>query len=127
VAEVEVATATSIVIWIQFLGMSTMISAAQAIFLALVKTNFQKHLPQLDAAEAIRAGATAYIDSAPADLRASVVKVYSDAIAGTNYLGLALAAASVVASIGVWNTKVGGKAEARREPTEATEAASKDA
>jgi hypothetical protein len=127
VAEVEVATATSIVIWIQFLGMGTMISAAQAIFLSLLKTNFRERLPQLDAGEAIRAGATAFIDSVPADLRQSVVEAYSDAIAGTNYLGLALAAASVVASIGVWNTKVGGKAEAKQEHTETVVGASKDA
>lgn len=86
--------------------MAIMVSGAQAIFVNLLKSEMQSLVPQLNANDAIRAGATAFIASVPESLRALMIESYNEAIVATNYLGMALAIGSVVASFGVWNTKV---------------------
>lgn len=106
VEKTELAIATAVLMWAQFIGMAVFVSVAQTIFVSTLKTALQDFAPSVDAGRAIEAGATAFAASVPAEIRPGVLKAYSKAITSTSYLGVALSTLALIASIGVWNTRV---------------------
>ena len=74
---------------------------AQTIFVHLLRSALHTYVPSLDASTVIDAGATGFASVVSKDLQKCVEEAYDTAIAHTFYLGVALAAASFVSSIGV--------------------------
>ena len=104
--------------WSQFMGSAVFVSAAQTVFIERLKTSIGELLPELDAEAVVRNGATAFIASVSADLKPAALEAYSHAIASTNYLGMTLALMALVASFGVWNTRVEIKLPEKKESEE---------
>lgn len=106
IPKVEMATGTSIVVWCQFFGGAVFLSIAQVVFISALRTAFHDWVPDLDVSKAIDGGATAFMASLPEEQREDVLQAYNQAITRTFYLGLALAAASLLTSIGIWTARV---------------------
>ena len=99
------ATVTGLVMWSQFFGGAIFLSVAQTIFVLQLRTSLGEHAPTLDASTIINAGATGFVNVVPKNLQPGVEEAYNFAITRTFYLGLAVAATSIVTALGVGTLK----------------------
>ncbi|KAK4089937.1 hypothetical protein PCL_05665 [Purpureocillium lilacinum] len=105
--EKDVSIGTSLVVFARSLGGSIFVSAGQNVFNNHIISGMREQVPDLDPSVVLQAGATelqATVQDAAtgqADIMRRVLNVYNDAIVQTFVLALALAAVSILGSLGV--------------------------
>ena len=87
--------------WSQFFGGAIILTLAQTVFVNLLKSALHSYVPSLDAGRIISAGATGYAAVVPKEYRTDVEQAYNKAIVHTFYLGVAVAAISLITSLGL--------------------------
>ncbi|KAF6806401.1 MFS multidrug transporter [Colletotrichum musicola] len=86
----HVATALTILVFIQGLGISVLISIGNAVFDSTVASEIEIHAPELDPRAIIKAGATAFRSQVPPQSLADVVKAWAVGYQRTMYIATGL-------------------------------------
>lgn len=86
----HVATALTVLVFVQGLGIAVLISIGNAVFDSTVASEIAIHAPGLDPKAIIRAGATAFRSQVPPQSLANVVKAWAVGYQRTMYIATGL-------------------------------------
>lgn len=103
-APVDVAVGAALLMFARQLSGAVFLAVAETIFSSLLIKNLSG-IPGLDAADVVKAGATAFRQAVPASEMSTVIQAYSDAITRTFYLGVAMSCLTIFGAVPMkWNS-----------------------
>lgn len=108
-APADVPTGTAIITFMQSIGGALFVSVAQNVFNNILLQRLAQDAPTADASKIAATGATMLRSVVPQDLLPSVLEAYNSAITQAFYVGVALAAVSILGALPVQWISVKGK------------------
>lgn len=112
VPKVDMAMATSLLSFSQMLSGAIFLAAEQSVFQNQLVQNLHEQAPAVDPAFVIQIGAGMLRDKLSTDVLPSVIKAYNFAITETFYVGVAMAALSIIGPIFIeWKSIKKGQVE----------------
>ena len=109
----DVPVGTSLIMFMQTLGGALFISVAENIFTNKLSSNIASRVPSIEPSIILKTGATSLKHAINSNLLPDVLIAYNKALTQTFYVSLALAAFSIIGSLGIeWKSVKGKKIEA---------------
>ncbi|KAL4883844.1 major facilitator superfamily domain-containing protein [Aspergillus karnatakaensis] len=105
----DIPTGTALIIFAQTLGGALFISVAENVFHNQLIKNLISQAPMVDAHAVVNVGATMIRQAVPAEALPAVLSAYNDALTQTFYVGVALAAITLLGALPVQWVSVKGK------------------
>lgn len=111
----QIAVALAVLVFIQGLGCSILISVATTIFDNSLESEIMSKAPGVDAAAVIAAGATAFRDVVSKEELPNVLRAYANSFDQTFYLVIGLSCVTFITSWGLGNHDVKNKPDTKDE------------